>query len=124
MSQKQNKATAVTPKYKAEEYHYTVAWSEEDESFIGRVSEFSSLAADGETLQEALLETIEVVRLAIEDLGESGEPIPTPFIKRSYSGRFNVRMPEHLHRQLAIEAQHQGVSLNRWVNAKLEVPVE
>lgn len=124
MSQKQNKATAVMPKYKAEEYNYTVAWSEEDEAFIGRVSEFSSLAADGETLQDALLEIIEVVRLAIEDLVESGEPIPTPFAKRSFSGRFNVRMPEHLHRQLAIEAQHQGVSLNRWVNAKLEAPVE
>ncbi|MEK6279967.1 MAG: toxin-antitoxin system HicB family antitoxin [Acidobacteriota bacterium] len=123
MLQKQNKIKAASPNYKAEEYNYTVAWSEEDEAFIGRVSEFSSLAAHGETLQDALLETIEVVRLAIEDLQESGEAIPTPFNKRSYSGRFNVRMPEHLHRQLAIEAQRQGVSLNRWVNSKLELPV-
>lgn len=124
MLQKQNKIKAAAPHHKAEEYHYTVAWSEEDEAYIGRVSEFSSLATHGESLKDALLETIEVVQLAIEDLQDSGETVPTPFIKRSFSGRFNVRMPEHLHRQLAIEAQRQGVSLNRWVNSKLEVPIE
>jgi predicted HicB family RNase H-like nuclease len=124
MLQKQNKVKSAAPGYKADEYNYTVAWSEEDEAFIGRVSEFSSLAAHGETLQDALREIIEVVQLAIEDLQESGESIPTPFTKRSFSGRFNVRMPEHLHRQLAMEARRQGVSLNRWVNSKLEVPID
>lgn len=115
---------AVAHKQKAEEYHYTVSWSEEDEAFIGRVSEFSSLAAHGDKPQEALKQIIEVVEGTLEDLEESGEHMPTPFSKRSYSGRINVRMPEHLHRQLAIEAEHQGVSLNRWINAKLEAPIE
>lgn len=117
-------AEAAKPKYKAEDYHYSVVWSEEDEVFIGRVSEFSSLAAHGDTPRDALDEIIAVVTGALEDLCESGEPMPTPFSKRSYSGRLNVRMPEHLHRQLAIEAERQRVSLNRWINSKLEAPVE
>jgi predicted HicB family RNase H-like nuclease len=110
--------------YKAEDYHYTVAWSDEDEAFIGRVAEFPSLAAHGDTLASALQEIIFVVEGALEDLEESGESMPVPFSRRTYSGRINVRMPEHLHRQLAIEAKQKGVSLNRWINTKLETPVE
>ncbi len=124
MQNKSMQKPAVTPKYNAEEYHYTVTWSEEDQAFIGRVSEFSSLAAHGEKPQEALSEIISAVEGVLEDLDESGEVAPTPFSKRTYSGRLNVRMPEHLHRQLDIESKRQGVSLNRWINSKLEAPIE
>ena len=82
-----------SPTFKAEDYHYSVAWSEEDGAFIGRVAEFPSLAAHGPTLQKGLEETIAVVEGTLEDLAESGETMPVPFSKRSYSGRINVRMP-------------------------------
>jgi len=113
-----------SPTFKAEDYYYSVAWSEEDEAFIGRVAEFPSLAAHGPTLQKGLRETIAVVEGTLEDLGESGETMQVPFSKRSYSGRINVRMPEHLHRRLAMEAEQQNLSLNRWINTKLEKAVE
>lgn len=126
MKEKRRKAgsAAGTPKYKADDYYYSVSFSEEDEAFVGRVAEFSSLAAHGGTLEKALRETRAVVKGVIEDLEESGEALPEPFRKRSYSGRINVRMPEHLHRQLAIEAQRQRVSLNQWINSKLETPIK
>ena len=116
--------SATAPSYKAEDYHYSVAWSEEDEAFIGRVSEFSSLAAHGETLEKALREIRTAVEGVLEDLEEAGESVPMPFSKRKYSGRLNVRMPEHLHRQLAIESEQEGVSLNQWINTKLAIPRE
>jgi len=37
----------------------------------------------------------------------------------AYSGRFNVRLPTHLHEALAQEAVQQGVSLNTLVVALL-----
>ena len=122
MKEKRRKAgsAAGTPKYKADDYYYSVSFSEEDEAFVGRVA----LAAHGGTLEKALRETRAVVKGVIEDLEESGEALPEPFRKRSYSGRINVRMPEHLHRQLAIEAQRQRVSLNQWINSKLETPIK
>jgi predicted HicB family RNase H-like nuclease len=122
----QNKSISqpAAPIYRAEDYYYNVAWSDEDEAFIGRVAEFPSLAAHGSTPQKALEEILLAVAGALEDLHESGEAMSTPFSKRSYSGRTNVRMPEHLHRRLAIEAEQQGVSLNRWINTKLEAPAE
>jgi predicted HicB family RNase H-like nuclease len=126
MKEKRGKArnSAGMPTYKADDYNYSVAFSEEDDAFIGRVAEFPSLAAHGATLEKALRETRALVESVIEDLEACGEILPEPFRKRSYSGRINVRMPEQLHRQLAIEAQQQRVSLNQWINAKLGRPVK
>ena len=50
---------------------------------------------------------------------ENGESIPEPITDRSYSGKFQVRIPPEQHRNLAIQAAEQGVSLNRFVSAKL-----
>ena len=106
-------------KHKAEDYLYSVVWSNDDGAFIGRVLEFPSLAAHGNTQEAALREIGSVVRYALEDLAESREVAPEPLSKRSFSGTLNLRMPKHLHRQLAIEAAQEGVSLNQWINTKL-----
>jgi predicted HicB family RNase H-like nuclease len=49
----------------------------------------------------------------------SGEPVPEPLAKKHYSGEFRVRIPPQLHRNLAMMAAEQGVSLNRLASAKL-----
>jgi predicted HicB family RNase H-like nuclease len=49
----------------------------------------------------------------------NGEEPPVPLAGRSFSGRFLVRVPPHVHRQLAMKAAEEGVSLNRLVSAKL-----
>lgn len=110
---------ASSSKYEAEDYLYSVMWSSDDKAFIGRVLEFASLAAHGNTQEKALREIRSVVRDALEDLAKSRELAPEPISKRSFSGTLNLRMPKHLHRQLAIEAAQEGVSLNHWINTKL-----
>ncbi len=103
-----------------EQYLYSVGWSDEDNAFIARVAEFPSLAAHGDTQEVALGEIKNVVKFVISDLKKSKEAIPEPFGRRSYSGRLVLRMPEYLHRQLAVEATYQGVSLNQLLNLKLQ----
>jgi predicted HicB family RNase H-like nuclease len=105
--------------YKADEYIYSVVWSDDDEVFVGRVVEFPSLAAHGDTMEDALKEIREVVGYVLKDLIESGETVPVPLNKRQFSGKLNLRMPKHLHRQLTAEAEREGVSLNQWINTKL-----
>lgn len=107
--------------YKPEDYAYSIMWSQEDQAYIGRVAEFASLAADGESPDAALKEIMDLVRFVLEDLAESGEAIPPPFSQRPFSGKLNLRMPEHLHRHLALEAAQQHVSLNQWINHKLSL---
>ena len=119
-TKKQVKKTKKESLPQVEQYLYSVGWSEEDEAFVARVAEFSSLAAHGETQEEALREIKTVVEFVLKDLGESNEPIPEPFGKRSFSGKLVLRMPEYMHRQLALEAMQQGISLNQLLNLKLE----
>lgn len=105
----------------ANEYQYSVVWSDEDGAFVGRVVEFPSLAAHGKTLENALHEINQVVGFVLEELAESGESVPEPLSKRRFSGKLNVRMPSQLHRQLSVEAAREGVSLNQWIMMKLAV---
>lgn len=104
----------------ADHYLYSVGWSEKDNAFVARVAEFPSLAAHGKTQEKALREIRLVVEEVVNDLSHSNAPVPEPFGTRSFSGRLVLRMPEYLHRNLAIEAVHQGVSLNQLLNLKLE----
>ncbi|CAN5291171.1 type II toxin-antitoxin system HicB family antitoxin [soil metagenome] len=120
MNKQKVKKTKEPSLPKAEQYLYSVGWSEADEAFVARVAEFPSLAAHGNTQEEAISEIKEVVSFVLNDLKESDEPIPEPFGKRSFSGRLVLRMPEYMHRQLTIEAIQQGISLNQLLNLKLE----
>jgi predicted RNase H-like HicB family nuclease len=120
MSRKINKKDKKENSPKVEQYLYSVGWSDEDDAFVARVAEFPSLAAHGETQEEALREIKNVVEFALKDLTELKEPIPEPFGKRSFSGRLVLRMPKYMHRQFVLEALQQGVSLNQLLNLKLE----
>ena len=52
-----------------------------------------------------------VIAVMIED----GETIPDPIGYNEYSGRFNLRVSSDMHREAAVRAQVEGVSLNQWV---------
>jgi predicted HicB family RNase H-like nuclease len=112
-------AKAQDSSFRAEEYSYVVAWSDEDKVFLGRVTEFPSLAAHGDTQEKALREIRKVVEFVLDDLAKGGEDIPVPLGKRQYSGRLNVRISKELHRRLAAESAAEGVSLNTLINTKL-----
>ena len=104
---------------KNDRYTYRVTWSPEDEEYVGLCAEFPSLSWLAETPEEALRGIREVVAQVVADLEANGEPVPEPLATRKYSGRFVVRIPPEVHRELAIEAAEERVSLNRLVSARL-----
>lgn len=55
----------------------------------------------------------------IDDIASTGDTAPEPFSKRHFSGKFQVRITPDWHRELAMHAAEQGVSLNRYVSAQL-----
>lgn len=55
----------------------------------------------------------------IETALEDGLPIPLPRPREAYSGKFMVRMPKSLHRELAEAAEREGVNLNAFINMAL-----
>ena len=102
-----------------EHYTYRVTWSEEDHEYVGLCAEFPSLSYLDENRNAALDGIVDVVRQVVEDIAANGEPIPEPIAEKSYSGKFQVRIPPHVHRMLAIQAAEEGVSLNRYISARL-----
>jgi len=104
---------------KNDRYTYRVTWSEEDGEYVGLCAEFVSLSWLAVTPEAALKGIRCLVADVVADLEENGELVPKPIAAKPYSGKFVVRVPPELHRQLALEAAEAGVSLNRLASAKL-----
>ncbi len=98
---------------------YRVTWSAEDDEFVATCLEFPSLSWLAPTQIEAIQGLLAVVRGVLADMAEQGEKIPIPFAERIYSGTFNVRIGEGLHRDLVVHAAEDGLSLNQYVVKKL-----
>lgn len=100
-------------------YSYRVTWSDEDKEFIGLCAEFPSLSWLAGKPETALKGIRGMVGNVLEDMQAAGEKIPQPLSLKKFSGKFQVRIPPEVHREITIRAAESGVSLNRWVSSKL-----
>lgn len=91
----------------------------EDGGYFVRIPDLPGCMTQGETIKEALANIKEAKELWLEEMVESGLPIPEPAGDREHSGRFVVRMPRSLHERLAQESEREGVSLNQYVVSRL-----
>jgi antitoxin HicB len=80
--------------------------------------------SQGDTVEEAYEMIQDAMRAWLEVAIEDNIPIPEPIPDEDYSGKFVVRLPRSLHRQLAETAEREGVSLNQLVNVALARAVE
>jgi predicted HicB family RNase H-like nuclease len=104
---------------KHSKYTYRVSWSEEDAEYIGLCAEFPGLSWLSHTPEAALKGIRKVVLQVIADMLRNKEIVPEPISTKRFSGKFMVRVPPDVHRQLALQAAESGVSLNRLASAKL-----
>ena len=103
----------------AAEYGYRVVWSSVDGEFVATCAEFPSLSWPADSQTAALTGIAILVDDVLTDMRASGEEPPLPFPRRTYPGKFNVRLPQELHRRLAQESAVQNVSLSQYVVSKL-----
>ncbi len=104
---------------KNDRYTYRVTWSEDDAEYVGLCAEFPSLSWLASTPEAALKGIRKLVADVVQDMEANKEPVPEPIACRRYSGKFMVRIPPDVHRNLAIQSAESGISLNRIVSAKL-----
>jgi len=100
-------------------YTYRVTWSEDDQEYVGLCAEFPSLSWLASSPEAALRGVRRVVAEVVADMKRSRESIPEPLSSRKFSGKFMVRVPPDVHRELTVEAAEAGVSLNRLATVKL-----
>ena len=103
-------------------YTYEMIWDPEHAWFI-RVKEFPGCMSQGDTAEDAIEMIHDAMRGWIGVALEDGDPVPEPKPDEDYSGKFVVRVPRSLHRQLAEAAEHEGVSLNQFINVALGMAV-
>ena len=106
-------------KVEIKHYTYRVMWSQDDGEFVGLCAEFPSLSYLAPTPEKAVRGILDVVKDVVNDMSKHKEPIPEPLNYQHYSGKFVVRVPPEVHRELTLEAAEENVSLNRLVNARL-----
>ncbi|MBN2389301.1 MAG: type II toxin-antitoxin system HicB family antitoxin [Anaerolineae bacterium] len=90
-----------------------------DGGWFVAVKELPGCMSQGDTEAEAL----EMIRDAMEGWLEvaldNGMNIPEPRNLDEYSGKFVVRVPRSLHRELVERAEEEGTSLNQYINVLL-----
>ncbi len=90
-----------------------------DEGWFVRVKELRGCMSQGDTPEEAIEMIQDAMRGWIEVSLQDGVSIPEPRSLDDYSGKFVVRVPASLHRDLVEAAEREGVSLNQHVNVVL-----
>ena len=100
-------------------YTYRVTWSDEDAEYVGLCAEFPSLSWVTISPEAALKGVRNLVADVVADMKKNKETVPEPLATKHFSGKFMVRIPPAIHRDLAIEASEAGISLNRLASAKL-----
>lgn len=84
--------------------------------FVAKIPDLPGCITQGETLEE-VMKMIQDAKAAWIDIAlQDGMPVPEPVPEADdFSGRFNVRIPRSLHRELVRRAEEEDVSLNQIV---------
>lgn len=96
-------------------YSFRLQWSDEDGGYIATCPEFPGLSAYGATADEAIQEAQMALKSMIKSYEGTGEPLPPPKKKQTYSGQFRVRISKSLHRRASEMAEEENVSLNSFI---------
>ncbi|PQJ97631.1 type II toxin-antitoxin system HicB family antitoxin [Chromatium okenii] len=80
--------------------------------FLISYPDFSECIADGETIEEAIINGHDALAATIATLTDQGFTVPTPTSGGIIAEKFVAQIPKSIHAQLAIRAQTEGVSLN------------
>ena len=92
-----------------------------DNTYFVSIKELPGCMSEGDTIQEALDMIEDAKKCWIETAIENNIEIPLPeeLENKEYSGKLVIRIPKSLHKNLAINAEKNNVSLNTYINTIL-----
>lgn len=89
-----------------------------DNSYFAEIEELPGCITEGDTEEESLAMIEDAKKAWLQVALERKVSIPEPAADE-YSGKFNIRLPKFLHRQLAYKAKQENVSLNTLITTTL-----
>ncbi len=94
-------------------YPYLVH-EDDDGSVMVEFPDLKGCMSCGETIAEAIDAAQDAKQAWFETALEEGLHIPEPKEIEEFSGSFRLRIPKTLHRELALNAKREGVSMNQY----------
>jgi len=104
----------------SDQYLKVVEWSEEDQCYIGSSPGFIGPCCHGNDEAKVYKELCKIVEEWIEIHEKDNLPLPESFTKKSFSGKFVIRVGQELHKALAIKAATSGESLNNFCTSLIK----
>ncbi len=98
----------------SDRYLKIVEWSDEDGCYVGTCPGLMLGGVHGRNEARVYAELCRAVEEWIAVHEQDGTPLPPATTGKDYSGKFVVRVGKDLHRELAIHALREGVSLNSY----------
>ncbi len=92
---------------------------EEDAAWFARVVELPGCISEGDSAEDAAGMIQDAMAGWLELALDDGRAIPEPKPREEYSGKFVVRVPRSLHRDLVEAAAREQVSLNQFIATEL-----
>ena len=114
-----SKTIKMPEEYLKEPYSRILIPDEESETYTALILEFPGCIAQGDTPQEAYEHLEDAAKDWIEAALDLKQEIPSPSQSLSFGGKILLRLPKSLHRQLALIAEKEGVSLNQFIVSAL-----
>lgn len=100
--------------YMALPYSMELTPDTEEGGYVVSFPDLKGCLTSGETVEEAVHNAEDAKREWFIAAIENGIDIPIPSVEDDYSGQFKLRIPKSLHRQLALNAKREGVSMNQY----------
>jgi predicted HicB family RNase H-like nuclease len=97
-----------------DQYLKIVEWSEEDGCYVGTCPGLMLGGIHGNDEAKVYAELCQAVDEWIAIHERDGMPLPPATAGKEYSGKFVVRVGRDLHRELAVHALREGISLNAY----------
>ena len=93
-----------------------------DETYFAEIEELPGCMTEADTKEDVLKMLEDAKEAWLETALERGILIPEPS-EDDFSGKFNVRVPKFLHRNLVYKAKSEGVSLNTLISTTLATSI-
>jgi predicted RNase H-like HicB family nuclease len=94
-----------------------------ESGFAAEIEELPGCMTQAEALDDVFKAIEDARQLWIKTAYDDGQDIPLPRDMEKYQGKFLVRIPRSLHRDLVRVAKREGVSLNQYVTSLLAAGV-
>lgn len=100
--------------YLALPYKLEIIPDTEDGGFVARYPELPGCITCADTLEDVTTNAIDAKKAWLEAALEDGISINEPSLPAAFSGQFKLRLPRTLHKSLAEQAKHEGISMNQY----------